>query len=567
VRHGAVARDALDPPQRHTLTDSAISESEWLAESAWAGAFDMTRTLHDRVVALRQRDAFAQATALFETLSGELPDYVLAAAADAYLAQRDPRTALALLDRAIADRRGRVTWDWRLARVNALSDAERHDDARAALEELEFDVRMVQAEASDPMRDEGASAWVDRLNIVKANLERFSHRFDDSVRRLEQAHADTPFDLDVRMAQAGIELDRLQPRRALASARRLQLDHPDSMWPHVAQVEALLDLGDHVGVRDALGRLREQFGESPTLERLERSVTIRRMGVARLSVGPARNQGSPASPNPIGELRVDATVDSPLWADTWRLLAGWQLRSAHLPEGSVYRRRVAAGARIERPELELSAVATGDPEGHDRGAQARAVITLADAWRATLRSARKADDVPLRAHRTGVSLDTDTAELAWHPSERRTLLAEIDTGRFSDGNQRRGGLVAWRERWSDSPARTFETRLSLGTVGFSKQDVAYFAPVRYDSMGLAFTLMQRLHREYDTNWLHRVTLEPTVNRQSGAPTVAGLNLSYEHEWEIRARWGGRAGLSFVRRPYDGVSETRWIGSLELFARY
>lgn len=579
IRHGVIARDVASGPERFALLDSTLATLDRLLDEP----VDATRQAYDRLVALREREAFAEVLAMAPTLPQPLPDYVRIAIADAHLARREPARAARLYREAIGDRRGPGTWDWRIAHAYALLESNRARDALQGIETLQADVVAAALAGRGGPDAREAVAWVDRIAVVKANFARLASRHDASERVLADALDEIPFDLDLRTSRIELLVEREQPRIALTEARRVRLDHPDAAWPGIAEAQARISLSDYGGARDTIDTLRATHGDSPATARVARQLERRRTGAVRVAFDANRTPdtgGEPADRKATEHTRrLDLT--SPVLADRYRLLAGTSRRTGTSVGASAggtggadavtVRRRDHAGLRLERPDLELTLLATVDPALDRPGGQARAIVAIDDALRIVARVEKDADAVPLAALREGLRLDLQDLGLEWRDRERRVVSFDLGAGRFSDGNTLARARLAWTERRiagsADGTGAGIDLTGAIAHARFARQDVAYFSPAGDTTASIAITGTDVIRRAYDSVWQHSLTIEPTLNRQAGQATRPGLHLRYAHEWEVDASWGGRAALDFNRRPYDGLQENRWAAALELFRRF
>ncbi|MDP9109144.1 MAG: hypothetical protein M3N23_08760, partial [Pseudomonadota bacterium] len=102
---GLAQQAALSGPQRFALTDQSLAEQEAILATYSKSA----PTQFDRIVALREREHLHEAVALYAALAqhGAVPPYASIAAAQAYLALRQPERARAILLPLVGPKQGR----------------------------------------------------------------------------------------------------------------------------------------------------------------------------------------------------------------------------------------------------------------------------------------------------------------------------------------------------------------------------------------------------------------------------------------------------------------------------
>jgi biofilm PGA synthesis protein PgaA len=582
LRHGKVAQDVLARNKRFDLTNSALTASESMIrnlQQAKASTLVLARTANDRIVGLRQKEAWQEAISLYESelkVQGlaAIPAYVKVAVADSYLATQRPAQTIALLLDALEGNSGPRVWDWRLTLCYAYLDDGLFEAANATLTALQEDVVRAKQQARDPMREQGASEWLARLDIVRINLERNSNRLANAGKLLQDKLGRTPFDLDLRLAQSGYLLNRAQPRAALAVARRAGVDHPESMWAPIAQAEAHLDMADIPGAKTTIAQLEQEHGPSRWTDRLREQLARRESGQLRIDTESQHLIGPAASHSAGSQYASRLTLETPLQEDHWRLVFQRMDRRAQVDGAQVYRQRHYAGLRYEGAAMEAELGASEplstpvvNPAPRWTGWQSTLLYSLTDHWRVGAKIKRNADDISARAQQAGVWMNTYVVQTQYRQHESRSFDLDLERADFSDGNRRHAVGLSWTERWHQGARDQFEIVAGLYSGRSKMSNVVYFSPRQAQSASIAFVYTNTLRHDQQTQWKQRFVVEPAVQLQSGYGARAGVSARYEHEWERYSRHGGRVAVQAVRRPYDGRQESRLTLALEYFWRF
>jgi biofilm PGA synthesis protein PgaA len=567
VRVGAAMQSASDSPDRFAVSDAAVANGyQWLDNSeAKTSAFDRSR--FDQIAALRDRDAMLEAIELYQSLDGEVPGYVLIAVAEAHLRTRQPAKAARLYERALAGSKSPDTWEQRIAYAYALLDSEQALAALEVIEEIDIEISEAASPHAPTRHDQNIRHWRERIEVIRANFERFTQRYDLAALRLELARIRSPFDADVRLAQAGLLANRELPRQSLALIDRVAIDYPDSAPARLARADALLELGEIGQARAAISDSLDRLGEHPRLEQLNQKMRRKTAPWLKLSFDASVGEENAAFITPPRERKMEAYAESHLIDDRFRILASANYHRAYFPEGQVLRRYQGLGLSWDNPQwsiVGMGLAGSGDAPG---GYRLRARHRFSDSWSVLARAANNSEEAPLRATAAGISLNTRGIQLEWRKFEHRSVAASYDSGHYSDQNRRQIVAMNWRERWHSEPHHSLSSNLSLSSARHSLADLPYFSPSQYTSVALAIIAQQVIARLPDRAWKHQLTVEPAVQMQAGTGRRFGGSIRYEQEMDLTRDIGVRAGLNYLRRTFDGAQEQRWIASVDWFMRF
>ena len=567
IKLGAAMQSASDSPERFAASSIAIANGfQWL-DGAGASGSDLDRSRYDQIAALRDRDAMPEVIEIFQSLEGEIPAYVLIATAQAYVRTRQPAKAARLYELAIGDQKSPDTWSHRIEYAYALLDSEQPLAALEAIDEVDIEIGEALSANAVSRSDPDIRQWRDRIEVARANFERFTQRYDLAELRLQLASKRSPFDPDLRIARAGLMANRDLPRQSLAVLDRVVTDYPDSAPAHLARADALLDMGEIAQARASITDIENKLGEHPRLERLNEKMRRKTAPWLKLSYDASNSDEYSSFISTPRERKAEAYAESHLIDDRVRLIASSNYHRANFPEGRVLRRFQSLGASWEDSTWSVVAMGLSGDRVSPGGYRVKVRHTVSDAWSVLARISNNSDDSPLRAYAAGISLNTRGAQLQWKQREHRSISASYDAGFFSDQNQR--GIVAmnWRELWLSEPHQSFSTSLSISNVKHSLSETPYFSPANYTSVSLAMTVRKIIGRVFDRSWKHEISVEPAIQAQAGKGRRLGGSLRYQQEMDLSRDIGIRAGLNYLRRTFDGVQEERWFASVDWFMRF
>ncbi|MFN7191726.1 MAG: poly-beta-1,6 N-acetyl-D-glucosamine export porin PgaA [Rhodospirillales bacterium] len=564
----------LEPPSeaaRFAATDRAIAMLD-MQLATWRAMpvppeDAIMRARLDRLVALRDRVRMAEVRAEYEDLDRQgavVPEFALAAAADAYLYLREPEKARPLYARALErDPRNPET---RLAMFYAYVELDDFASAYSQVDQAESDqaVWFYLKGLVDPVENpERATAA-----LTAANARLFADELAEANRRIDALAAAAPNNTRFRTALANVYSARGWFRLAAREYRISAALQPRNVANEEAQARNDLAARDYAKVEEPLADLKRRFSENQSVRRLDRLWHVHNLAEFRFEA----EQAIRAATNVQGGsgLSLGASVYSRPLATNWRLFASALTAREKLSdsEGAIDLRRTAAGAEYRDPDWVASTEATmsaysdrasesfGAGLGQGRlGARVLVDRTLDDYLQVGGTAEIFARDTPLRALRNGVTANTASLRGQFRASELRLLGAEIEAMPFSDGNLRLSTAGRAVERLYTRPGFVLDGLAGLAaTRNSSDRERPYYNPSAdlLATLGLAAT--QPLYRRYEFLYEHRVTVSPGVYWAAGFGAGPALSVLYEHRIRADDIVEAGLGLSLGRQSYDGIAE-------------
>ncbi len=516
------------------------------------------RVQHDRIVALRTDARMVEAIAAYERLDREPPAYVNQAAADAYLANREPRRAITLYRRALLEAPGVLEAE--LGLVYALVEAEQHAAARARID------RMAATRApwlDDPDTGLRTPNWERlRIDLVAAMLRAYANAPAEAQARLEALVVDAPASAQVRRELATVYRWRGWPHRALEEIELAQAYEPEVVGGRIEHALTLAALERFAEADRHFTALADEFPANAAVGREVERWRDRQ----RWWLGTEAGYGDSDGFADFGsrERRLRTRVSAPYQVHNWQLYAFQHWASARFPEGERAWRRAGAGLdwRDQRRHayLELGRSLTGDGE---TGLTAGFDWHQGDHWSFATRIETFSLDAPLRPRAEGLRGRKAEGAVRWQAHESLDARASLARLALSDGNTRLSMLLSSNHRlWADAHHIT-TGRAELYASRASQEGGLYFNPSRDAALGYGVQHDWLTWRDYDRAFTQRFAITAGGYWQQDFGSAATGAIRYEHLWQLGRSWRLRYGAGLASRVYDGNRERQWDAVLAL----
>ena len=515
---------------------------------AWRALQNSLRA--DTLVALFERGHYAQAADRYERWRDDgaaLPAWGLVAAGGAYARLRRSDLAIAPYEQALRASDPQAAREIAVSLIYAYLDTGRVDDARELLRQRDESIPPYLARAAPGL----ANHEFDDQQVLRANIALDTGQIEAGARLFDEMAANAPMNADMQLGQVRVLQLRERPQAARQLLQAIGSDHPASPAVQLAWADLLLDQGDFDAARTALETLERAYPQDYRVLGLRERYDRKTAGRVEINAGVDKDGGTLAN----RETRIDARVYSPVLLGNGLRLWGRQMRqNATLGGAHPVTFRTGAGVAYASEPFWAQA------EIHRESLRGRAGIEVDSAWRASDSWRLNAHydsfslDTPWRALVQGVRMARADAGVTWIGSEARRIGLKAQHGRFTDGNRRNEWTGTWYERWISQPAWQLSTSAELSSGRHTRSDVSYFSPRSYHGEQI-WGRFQWLVWKRDRKRLVQV-LEAGGGSfwqtGHGAKSVTGVQLT--HEWALNNDVSFFYGLSWKRRPYDGVRE-------------
>ena len=554
------------PRAPYAEADLAVADARRLAEDPLLPADMRLREQFDLIVALDQAGLMDEAVQRYDALRKEgvtLPAYAERNAADALLAKRRPAEAAQVYEDSIARDPGpydAAELDPRIGLTYAYLESEQTTKALTNIDELAAKeqpwVRVpgIRLPIQNPRKFDAESAAISARSIVDMQA--------DAYTRIVPLSREAPADSDIRRQLGMVELARGWPRRAQDDLAIADTLNPRDVDSYLDAADTKRALHDYEGIDDDLAEARVLGSRTDRVDRAAQSWERERGWQFDIS----QENGKGSSPD-YGDRdsATQATIESPLIDDHWRVVALGRYSTADLPEGDVRRTRFGLGVRGYARGLEayVQALPAADRYVGKTALEAGVNWAMTDHWAIAADFSTAGEDTPLRAQYYGISAKTLETAVTWRASELTQARLGVARDNFSDGNKRTSWLAAFTQRVYTAPNLALDGGVEVGGSMNTQTDRPYFNPRRDNSYALTGRLENLLGRFYERQVTQRIDVAVGEYDEQGYASDWMASVRYGQIFQpcagIRLGWG----IGWHNQPYDGRREHRVVLDLTL----
>lgn len=571
IKWGEIEGNAGIGPKRFKATDKALEQNANVrAAHVHDSAIDSSSghlTEFDRIVGLCNRVRMNEAIALYENLKKrhiQIPPYALAAVADAYSHQHQPKQACNLYLEALALSRSDREYpnrEWQMNLFYAYIDANEFDAARKLIDQVEKEIPPVLNKGLRGVEVDNDLYEQARVNVARARL--YADKLNESQTLLEQTLLTAPFSLDARLAYADLLQSRDQPRAAQKQYASLLVDDPTNTYAAVGIAETALTLQDLDTAKTQFDTLTRNYPENLGVQYLQRRLQAYQQPV--LTVSSAWGHSSTGGGNNGNQSwLIDEMLHTATFYNHWRVFEHSFNAEATFGNTTGTRHRIGIGTDYRSPAWLISGELNQDLDGLDNvGANLSTSWLPSDQWRLDTGIESNSNDIPLKASAAGITKQALDLGMSYNHQEFRNLSTNLDYSWFSDSNHRIEAGANWMERWWSGSTYKLDTRLGVFASNSTLDNAVYFNPRNDASIDAQMINEWTLWRNYLHSFKHRLVFGVGQYWQQDYGAKATDNVRYEHEWNFDPFRALSYGVGFERHPYDGVIDTRISASLSL----
>ncbi len=551
--------------ERFNAADRGILENAQVRTSIErAGEIDSPLGLNvefDRIVALRNRVRMKEAIEHFLEIQQQnidIPPYVLAAAADAYLYLRKPKLARDLYLQALelsAQNSQYPEPEWQFGLLYAYMDNNQFTEAQQWVAQLEKDIPPVLHPGI--RRAEVDNEYYERMRVDAVRTRLYADQLNEGESMLKEVLDKAPFNVDARLTLGELKITRDQPRNAREQFIRVMIDDPANLYASVGIAQTSMQLGDYTTARRHVDMLTTAYPENFTVQRTQKDLRAhlrpRLTVLSRVGNAKGGSGGNAGNDNWM----VDSILDSGTIYNHYSVFARTFNAKSNFIDNSASRHRVGVGAQYLSPTWRLRAELDGNHTGHSQiGASLNTTWFANDSWQFNAHFESNSNRIPLQAHGAGIKAKALAVDARFSHNESRNLGMYFSQLWFDDGNRRSGVGFDWFERWVSGPVYKLNTLFATSASQNSPGDVPYFNPRHDTSLDLQMVNEWMLWRRDRLSFSHRVTLGIGAYWQQGFGIKETPNVSYEHQWNFDTYRSLNYGIEYSRHPFDGVVNKR-----------
>lgn len=553
IRWGEVWSDIKAGPARFADTDRALTDSADLQRSLrQAGQQEtpvMNNAIFDEMVALRDRIRMQEVIARHEALTArdvDIPPYALAAAADAYLYERQPERARQLYQEALARQSPNAqNLDWQRGLFYAEVESEDFDSAQDLIDQF--------TRPGDPL-------WVDSRLAFE--------RWDEAEQWAAGVLAKAPANFYARSKQATVQAARGQRRAANRTYGQMLADFPDSLTARIGYAETQLALARYPEAEREIAGLVADYPENRAVQRAASEWREQNSWLFSLdSVMGGSNDASAVFGN--RDLYAQSFLYSPPIDYYYRGYVRLFDSEARFQDSQkATRSRFGIGLEKRTTDWEWVAELNDELDGSSNpGTNLTLVYKPNDflSFKGAYQS--NTDDVPLKAVLNDIQAQLYLISATYSLNEARQLRFTFGYEPFNDDNNRFFINTSWFERLTNAPRYKLDAYFNLYASQNSASNVPYFNPKQDTSFDVTLANEWISWREYESSFKQRLVLTLGNYWQESYGNGGIYSVRYEQEWERARDINVRYGLGWLDRPYDGAPENRFYLYLTLNKRF
>lgn len=482
-----------------------------------------------------------------------IPGPTLAVIGDSLMALQRPEPAATALEAALKADPGNI--DLQVQHAYALMESERFD---LALPEFKA---LVDANPAWPYADGSPRPYANwkryEAETNYAMARSYGEDLAGAQAMLEPLVSIAPDNAGLQSALGTVYERRGWNERALERYRIATTIDPLSLQGRVGQVETLVQLQRSDLARPIHDNLLATHGDALPVKLADKLWNLHQGWQWRAFAGSGRSRGDADSVSPLGsrDAVYGFEVETPLHDDRWRLTAGSVDRSADFEDGVVHDRRVGVGLRygFDRLSWHLQANRAFDAVD-DTGISFDLGWRFDDKLDGSLALRKSDPEASLQARESGITADSVTLGLDFHPSELTRLTGNAQRLRYDDGNRRDALSIDLDQRLLTRPHFLLNALADIGTSRGKRDDAPYFNPSRDRSWEIGLRADHLAWRRYDRHFRHRLTASAGQYWQEGFGSAWVPSLRYEHEWRFGLGKVLVYGLNWSKPVYDGQRE-------------
>jgi len=565
ARRGLHERWRLEDQDRFKIRnlplEKALAEIEQNVRSFPRGSKQQLRSRYDRVVVLRELYRMSEAVAAYEKLptpKAKIPPYVRHAAADAYLALKQPKKA-ARLYRQLIRENPHISVQVYLALYYALVDGEQYGEALTLINKL-HKITPIWRKPGPPRH--GLIPNWERLDVDYAWALDPAYRNHEATaeQRARSLYRRAPRNTTLINLYARVLRWRGWPTRSQKFTEQAASYNPLEKDTRINLANNARDL-EHF---DRWGRiittLKAEFPEDTTIDKSYAEWQDRERLSASSEYTFGRSYGGGGAVYGSRDREWKTRLDSP-WTDSgWRAFIEHHYLWLSDDSGEENFDRLGVGVEWRWSRKHFWTVLSDDRlTGKDVGIAAGWSQWVNDRWRYYLSAYSYSTETPLRAHRAGYKGRAFHFGVNWRQSESRSAYAGIGLLDITDGNKRLSFTAGYTQRLLASAHHITSGGFDLYAGHNSQPGGPYFNPSDSQSAYLRLKHDWITWRHYERSFTQHFEIGIGMDWQAGYGGDGAVDLLYKHRWKLSRTWEVHYGVGWGTHVYDGNRERRLFG--------
>ncbi len=545
---------------RNRPLKKVLAEIEQNLRSFPPGSKEELRSRYDHVLVLRELDRMAEAVAAYEKLptpESKIPPYVRQAAADAYLALKQPKKAARLYRQLIQENPG-IDVEVYLALYYALIGAEQYDDALTLIDKLHRVTPIwLRGAAKGPRAPNWERLDVDNVWAIDPAYRNHEATAEQRTRTLYQ-HA--PRNVGLINGYATVLRWRGWPTRSQELAEQAAGYNPQDKDTRINLANNARDLEHFDRWGKTITPLKAEFPKDTTIDKSYAEWRDRKRPSisSEYITGLSHGGGGTVFGNRDREWKT--RLNSP-WTDSgWRAFIDHHYLWSSYDTGAENFNRLGVGVEWRWSRKHFWTVLSNDRlTGQEVGIAAGWSQWVNDRWQYYLSADSNSTETPLRAHQAGYKGRAYHVGVNWQQSESRSAYADVGLLDITDGNKRVSFTAGYTQRLFASAHHITSGGFDLYAGHNSQPGGDYFNPSNSQSAYIRLEHDWITWRHYERSFTQHFEVGTGMDWQAGYGGDGAVDLLYEHRWKFSRTWELHYGVGWGTHVYDGNRERRLFG--------
>lgn len=567
LRDAVSERERLDGSRQFVVRDQplieALTEIDANLKAFPADSAQYRRTVFDRIYALRLLNRMPETIAGYTQLTvpvDQIPTYVQRAAADAYLAERQPKVAAKMYAALLKQQNSAPL---ALSLYRALIEAEDYPQAAVVLEKLNRETPLYARYLSTGGQRQ--PNW-ERLEVDQtiAMDAAYRNHLSQAESQLEDMFNRAPRNLGVINDYATVLRWRGLPQHAdqiTAIAATYEPKDPATrinIANNAQELEQIPRWGQTITslYQDLPNDSGIQKNYSTWLDRDRPSIS------SELSFGQSSGDGNMIDVNGNQDRNWETRINTPWVMDNWRGFVQHNNRWSDLGLTDIEDNRLGAGVEwsSERRNAWLMMSQRLSDSRHT-GVSAGWSQWLNDNWRYGVDGSTDSNDIPLRALDRGLFAKSANVSLRWQQNESRSAYLKFGLLDIDDGNRRKTIALGGSQRLLEGDYYVTTGGMDLYTESNSLVGAHYYNPSNTVSASVRVRHDWVTWREYERSLTQNFQASTGFSREADFGGAPMLDFLYQHSWQLSRTWRLHYGITWGIHSYDGNQESRVSGLL------
>ncbi|MFI9652757.1 poly-beta-1,6 N-acetyl-D-glucosamine export porin PgaA [Guyparkeria halopsychrophila] len=516
------------------------------------------RALYDRIFLLRESEWMPETIATWETLPADPipPPFARRAAADAYLAEKQPEAALPLYE-SLLPASGPADLTLLLDLYYTLIALEDYDrTAKVRDRAAAAPAWLPTAPGRDPVPN-----W-ERVDVDQLLVNDAAYRQQDAEawRRSGELVDAAPAHSGLWSQRAQIARWRGWPERAEMFTAQAEAWAPEALETRLSHAADARDLGHWEAWEAEVDALAQDFPHDSRVQRQLDELDDRDRFSIESEVTVGRTRGGEALVSGSDDQSWRTRLNSPWSAHDVRAFVEHRRETATYDETEGTHDRVAAGVEWAADRKRAWAAVHRNRLGSaEAGVAAGWSQWLNDHWQIGIEGDSYSLETPLRAKEAGLEGWSASASVNWRASESLAAYATTGLLAIDDGNRRLSLGTGVTRRVSAGPHHVTDLGGDLFYQDNSQPGGPYYNPESSGSAAIRVDHDWITWRRYDRAFTQRFHAATGMGYQADFGSNPVIELRYEHRWDLNRRWAMRYGIGWSSVAYDGERERRLYG--------